>query len=602
MPTNIDETGSATPSAATPLLQNSLPRRYSSQDFQANNQGRLGTIEVGSPRKKEFNEWRDALGAALGGAGGSPYWTDADSDLVKGRKQIGLGAQVAATTIATSRLLTGRVSSAVSEIAKKGLAPVSAAGKTNMATAAVPFGVLHGVYNGAMAVKGAYDITHEICADISQHKKRQQFQRLLEDYNPITGEFKSATGGYRQNELAEQALHRLATHKHTWNNTEGGNLTRSVSQRALDVGSKIRDWTGSAALPIGSLMSTHASFAASVSSNFLTAATGLGGAAHGFFAAVNFARAGVQTVAIANIEAARRDALSKVELYSHSPNTVKLVPTNQMMNSVANRMIQERVYLGRMHFWNGMAYALSSASAGMSLAGGGVGYLVTSLLSALALTATAGVGTGFTLWHNRKLAERRAYNVELYNDQKAYMDQMNPLEKQRYFQAMDSQKYIGVLERHLLNTLRSGSSQEYKEVANFLYACGISKNTIKSLVVLDEARALASLQTQLYSARPRVYPKNFKYIPHAAGYLSGVTYLKRYIEQKRFNQGKTLLDLLSNTPTAANVRYDLRPESTKFKYPTINAPAETITGKRVKEEDQVFFTLDVREEDPNATD
>lgn len=386
---------------------------------------------------------------------------------------------------------------------------------------------LHATWSMTMFFKRAYDVAYDTVADVAWDKERQEMQTLLKDYDPVRQCFiDPVTKAPYEAPDKIARLQELMDMKNTWNTPNGGNIYRSRSQRALDSLALIRDNFGtliSSGVP--NVISTFAKSGTSVA----TGGNLLAGVGHAYLTVNNLGKVGVQMSAISNIEHARLIAKAKVQDYKLRPDTVKPVVTNRLIEACANRMIQERSYQTRLGWWQAVFFGMSSSSTLMS--GAGVVapvQIALSLTSMLGLTVTTAIAAGFERIHGRKLAIRR---VEASAELKTHMErynQMNEAQKLEFIESLDCQDKMAFLEHHLHDRLRNGTHEEQVAVYRFFQACGISNNTIKSMMVMKDAtKSLAVMRKQMYSDRVKHSFKNTMMLKRTVGYVSGVTYLHR---------------------------------------------------------------------------
>lgn len=474
------------------------------------------------------------LGSGFLGAaeGGSFVLGNKDSPVTKAAKVVTATTPLVLTGLAVARNATVRMAAVASGLPKYHLATVDPAIKAGMAAAVQPVGFAFGSFATMVALKRFYDIAYDTAVDVAKDKSRQEMQQLLKDYDPVCKSFVDPVTKVPYEDTEKMArLETLAKEKNTWNGSSAaGSLWRTRGQRALDSLAGARDATTVLGFGVNSLVGS----AATVGSLAAVAASGMAVATHSVFAAVSFAKAGVQTSAIANMEHARRLAKSKVQAYQLSPGTVKLsevASTNRLLAACANRMIQERTYIARSQFLTGISYAFSAVLNGLSYAGiVGGGPLIAGIVSTLIYSVTAIGGTAFERWHATVMGRRREAAKARVTETLGNYKAMDHEERINFLRSIDKQSEVGTLELILLDTLRNGSPSERREIYAFFQACGISDNTIKSFIAEPSAeKALSAMQTQMYSARTHFMPKNMKYVPEAMGYITGLTYASRAI-------------------------------------------------------------------------
>ena len=501
-----------------------------------------------------IGQLRDAFGAIIGGEPGGPARAVATDTFLDMLKQAGgHAAWPGVLTHFHNRIITSRVCRALHDLS----AEHRFHGDLTKFDAALPFfGGIHGGWSAVVILKRAYDACHEICADIDNYSERQELQRLLEELDLPTGKFYRAADGALVDDPSKMArILELAGKNKGWRTADGGNRMRSDSQRALDVGGKIKDVLAlapSTAIPNLMAISTH------VGTTVFGASVGINALGHTLACANNLSKGGVQATAITNIEAARVNSKEKLRQYKLAPGTVRDAPTQQLLVAAGNRMIQERVYTSRLLFLQGISYGLSAGGLWAGLFSGGLGYIAVSLCSTISVILTGSINAGFNMIHGRRLSKRRALANAVYASHKEVVNKMTPEQKRVYFERnMGTPEKIGLIENFLIDTLKGDDKEAQSGVVEFFKVCGISDNTIKAMVLTqDRIKAKALMCKHMYTERTKHSWQNFKKHGHrTVGYLTGITYMRR----ARKNAARTTQDLVLDPNTMRASRQMSRP-------------------------------------------
>lgn len=493
-------------------------------------------------RTGTLNEWRDALGAVIGGETAMPLVTPTDSKAGVFKKGASpLGGWSFLLFNYHNRTLINRPIGAINNLIKQNIISTPDGYDKNIASDATKgFSAIHGIWSSVVWGKRSYDIGYDMLADVASAKDRHKMQKLLKQFNPHTCRFISPTGGGNYDSSYKyQQMQQLMAKKYKWNTSDGANIWRSHKQRTLDLLTRTKDNTITL---ISTAIPNLVLVGAQPSNNLLQAGLAITTAGHGLATLNNFTRFGVQCSAIANIEKARRIAKRQVNKYQLTPDSVHLASTNQLIVNASNRMIQERTYQSRLFFFQGISYALSTIGCGLASSVGGIPSAVFFLGSAITIPLVGGIQQAFTFWHGRKVAQRRSNNSKDFKAFNQEFAKKTGVQKLAYIRDLDSKKKIGYIERHLLDTLRNGDKEDSMAVYEFFKACGISDNTIKSFMLMDEAKALGAMQNQMYNARTHVIGANRGQAHRVIGYITGIKYMRRCMKNKQLNRKTDMTD------------------------------------------------------------
>jgi len=513
---------------------------------------------VSPPRKiGNAKEMRDFFGAFAGPiTGGTYYISPKDSYFKAAAKVTAASAWPFFLANLNFRLAAGRLKTVLSNLSNLHIIDgLSNSTKDAFAGLTQGASVFYGVYGSVMMLKRAYDIAYDTAADVANDPVRKEMQALLKDYDPVRKSFiDPRTGRIYKDSVKEARLKELSKTANTWNSSAGGgSIWRTRKQRFLDSAATVKDSASWLVAVPGSLMAVNATGSVATASGIMSAA------GQGIASVNNFARMSVQATAINNIEHARRLAKAKVKLFDMKTGKVevsKAVATNALLASVAKTMIQERTYLARSSFSQGLAYGISAIAGAVTAASvGTLGQTVNLLISIVWLTASGAATTIFERVHTRRLGKRReAAEKALTPERINQLKTMTPEQRRQFIETLDPRLDIGTLEFLLITGLREGSPEEVQEIFRFLHACGISKNTIKSFILEPSADAAKiSMRNHMYAARTKFIPGNLCYTHMTAGYMSGVVYAKRALKGEGTLELDEIKQLLEREENSMNI-------------------------------------------------
>ena len=365
-------------------------------------------------------------------------------------------------------------------------------------------------FAGIEVVKSSVELARDLTLDAFAHKDRATTQALLKNYDPKTGVFTDPTTG---TPVSAEDNQKLTTQLKELIGKKGSDRSRTAGQIAGDRLSTIRDTAISGATVANTVLSL-AGVAAKVTPGVSQAISAVSAAKTTWQATTNI-------VALNNIQHAAKQAKG-----------------DELLQAIAAHVSQERVYNSRKNLINA-AVNFTAVGVGVAALAAGPGapaaLAVASIVTTAATTAVGLGVTAFELGHAYQLSERRkegsAEALALFKEAVGN-DALSEANKTEAFKALAEPKNIGLAERALIDRLQNGSPEEVKAVVTFLENFGLSKGTISKLKLASTDKALATLQSALYTDKVKFTLAGAKQSFWSLGKVVGISQFASFVKGK----------------------------------------------------------------------
>jgi hypothetical protein len=231
-------------------------------------------------------------------------------------------------------------------------------------------------------------------------------------------------------------------------------------------------------------------------------------------------------------------ATTNIVALNNIQHAAKQAKGDGLLQAIAAHVSQERVYNSRKNIVNA-AVSFTSVGLGVAALAAGPGapaaLAIASIVASAATTATSLGTTAFEMGHAYQLSQRRkegsADALALFKEAVGN-EALSEDNRAEAFKALSEPKNIGLAERALIDRLQNGTPQEVQTAVQFLENFGLSKGTITKLKLASTDKALATLQSALYSDKVALKAAGFKQSLFTLGKITGISQFASYVKGK----------------------------------------------------------------------